>query len=483
MNRKLPGRFLSILLCCILTLICTDCTNTGFLFYSNGAIAESNSENLLHAKSRVVELVHEMDLLSDGEVPIQMTLLEANDAEMIHCLFTVQEESFYFIFSTNKDAFAGIQFTRKTNDPGQLSHRNYMYATYLTFDAEMGPGSLLINDLQMKRKEFAQYLYEFYEKWTAQDATSLTEEIVPEGQNENSEQKTWPGEKAYQRALNNYDAHNDELALELFQAASDRGHPIAKYYLGIMYLYGWGTDRDLDKSVHYFIQSAQMGVPEAMLLAGTLFRDGIGVEKNIDAAINWFTLALESESSATEAKYELAKIYYNGVDGKKDYHQAYTLMEEAANAGDINAQFNLGVMMIHAVSYSEAEKWLNMVLEKTDDPQVYYYLGLVYINQDRFDEAVASFETAAEANNPDAIYYLGSMYFSGEYVEMNKQTAYALYTRAAELGQVDAQFMAGLMLISGDGITEDQTLGIEWIRTAAESGNEFAATYLESKGE
>ena len=145
-----------------------------------------------------------------------------------------------------------------------------------------------------------------------------------------------------------------------------------------------------------------------------------------------------------------------------------------ANAGDAEAQFNLGVMYDAGLGVPqdlvEAVAWYRQAAEQ-GDADAQYNLGVAYANglgvpQDLV-EAVAWCRQAAEQGYADAQYNLGLMYANGEGVPQDAVEAVAWYRQAAEQGDVGAQYNLGLMYANGAGVPQDDVEAYKWFNLAA----------------
>jgi TPR repeat protein len=88
-------------------------------------------------------------------------------------------------------------------------------------------------------------------------------------------------------------------------------------------------------------------------------------------------------------------------------------------------------------------------------------------------------EVAAEAENSFALYSLGVLYDTGEYVEEDKCKAFMCFKKAAELGMTPAMHIYGIMLYYGSGGAEqDKERGLLMVKYAAADVPE-AAEFLE----
>ena len=149
-----------------------------------------------------------------------------------------------------------------------------------------------------------------------------------------------------------------------------------------------------------------------------------------------------------------------------------------AEAGDANAQYNLGVCYERgtgvAIDKREAFKWYMRAAEATEKC-AQFALGTCYsqgtgIAVDKC-EAVKWYKRAAEAGHTKAQYNLGNMYLNGEGVAVNNSEAFKWYKLAAEVGDADAQYNLGLCYMKGEGIDCDTQLAFKWFKLSAEQGN------------
>lgn len=132
-----------------------------------------------------------------------------------------------------------------------------------------------------------------------------------------------------------------------------------------------------------------------------------------------------------------SKAFYGG-----DFVQAMALLRKPADAGHAPSQSLLG-----------------------------YILDKAELN----DEAVVYYRKAAEQNDADGQFGLGSMYAAGEGVKRDLAEARKWITRAAEKGHAGAINVLAQAYINGAlGIDESERNGAEalrWVRRAADSGH------------
>jgi TPR repeat protein len=142
----------------------------------------------------------------------------------------------------------------------------------------------------------------------------------------------------------------------------------------------------------------------------------------------------------------------------KNYAAALLACTREANAGNQQAQRNLGVI---------------------------YDQGLG-VNKDPA-QAALWFRKAAETGNRDATFQLATMYEAGRGVQQSQEQAINWYRKAALLGDADAQVKLGRAYLEGKGVDKDEGEASAWFQRAADQGNFYAlnrlgAMYVDGKG-
>jgi TPR repeat protein len=142
----------------------------------------------------------------------------------------------------------------------------------------------------------------------------------------------------------------------------------------------------------------------------------------------------------------------------KNYPAALLACTREANAGNQQAQRNLGVI---------------------------YDQGLG-VNKDPA-QAALWFRKAADTGNRDATFQLATMYEAGRGVPQSQEQAIIWYRKAALLGDADAQVKLGRAYMDGKGVDKDEGEASAWFQRAADQGNFYAlnrlgAMYIDGKG-
>ena len=128
-----------------------------------------------------------------------------------------------------------------------------------------------------------------------------------------------------------------------------------------------------------------------------------------------------------------------GVDAwaRGDYTGAVQLWRGPADAGDSDAEFNLGqaYKLGRGVSadLNQAEKWYRLAAQQ-NHPQAQDNYGLALFQNGKHAEAVPWLQRSAERGEPRAQFVLGTMFFNGDGVGKDWIRAYAWMLRAAASG-------------------------------------------------
>lgn len=133
-------------------------------------------------------------------------------------------------------------------------------------------------------------------------------------------------------------------AVAAYQDAAARGEDAAEFALGRLCLKGQGTPQSYAAAHGWFEKAAAQGNPGAAYELGTMYEVGLGEPIDDSAALAWY------RQSATRgygpAEVSLAEMYRRG--GPKDLSTAIGVIAPAAQAGDVAAQLELGMLYADA---------------------------------------------------------------------------------------------------------------------------------------
>jgi TPR repeat protein len=160
----------------------------------------------------------------------------------------------------------------------------------------------------------------------------------------------------------------------------------------------------------------------------------------------------------------------------KDYARAFKEWKAAADAGQAEAQFDLGVLYAQGLGVQRdltvAESWYRKAAEQ-GNAEAEFALGQMYsrgwgVPRDEAD-ALRWFQMAnsPESDGPSTDWSL----IEGYGVPQDQKIAAYWYELAAQRGHAEAQFNLGRLYAAGKGgIPHDEEQALRWVRASASQG-------------
>ena len=227
-------------------------------------------------------------------------------------------------------------------------------------------------------------------------------------------------------------AKDDVSMMGNIERAAQNGDVYAQFKLANMYFEGKGVPQDDAQAAKWFLETARQDHVEAQFIIGTMYEKGDGVPQSDAQAYSWFIKAAKQGHNRSKIMLESDKWQQFAVSresgtreksSKKDpavpevtpeQVEEYTLK---ASQGDVDAQYNLGIMYYHGEGIRKDLK-----------------------------EALYWFLKAAEQDDPDAQYNLGFMYGKGEGVEKSREQSMQWFLKAAQHGHTEAREVLDKMM-------------------------------------
>lgn len=326
---------------------------------------------------------------------------------------------------------------------------------------------------------------------------------------------------------------DETLGLQLLTTASEQGDAGAQFILGSSYLKGsFKIKVDLRQAEKWLLKAAEQGQTDAQETLGTTYYRGLFGKKDVQKARYWHERAV-LEGNNIRSSYQLGWLYVTGEGGRQNTEKGIFLMTSAANRGDSDAQYLLGLLYADG-SYDikqdlkKAREWLTKAaktipdaqqeldalpeeksipnstasytdqaktayfnkdydvaklyalkaIKQNNDPKAQYLLGALYffgfdVKQD-YKEAGNWFTKSAQQNYVPSQLMLGIIYFNGRGVKQDFTTAHHWFLKAANQNHPEAQYQLAKMYASGQGVKQDKDLSIEWLIKAAKNGHQEA---------
>jgi TPR repeat protein len=156
---------------------------------------------------------------------------------------------------------------------------------------------------------------------------------------------------------------------------------------------------------------------------------------------------------------------------------------EQSNAAVPNKQEEYRISEGITRDYAEAMKWVRKAAEQ-GDKNAQYFLGMMYHKGEGvpldYTEAAKWYRKAAEQGDAVAQLNLGWSYHNGEGVTRDYAEAVKWYSKAAEQGNAVAQNNLGWMYEEGKGVSRDYVTAYMWYLLATAQGQERAKAALDS---
>jgi uncharacterized protein len=194
------------------------------------------------------------------------------------------------------------------------------------------------------------------------------------------------------------------------------------------------TIRDARK---WFEKAARQGDGSAQVNLAVLYLNGWGVEKNYGTALYWLNAAAHQDNP--RAHTNLGILYMNGLGVRQDYAEAMRHFQFAAGRGETGAMVDLGYLYDSGLgtpkNQAEAANWYRLAAEQGDalgqnNLADLYLRGEGVAQSDAL--ALQWFQKAAQQGNTAARIKLGYLYASGRAGRVDPEAAYA-WISAAQL--------------------------------------------------
>lgn len=179
-----------------------------------------------------------------------------------------------------------------------------------------------------------------------------------------------------------------------------------------------------------------------------------------------------------EGNFNGSSVYLNIDMATKE--KEYLLNSKNPDTSDIN---DLGIIFLDENRFDDAKDCFLKAANRGEAASA-YNLGMMYhygkgVDVD-YDVCIEFYERAAIDEYPLALNNLGSLYYNGEYVKKDLQKAFGLFLRAAERGLENAQYTVATMLFYGQGVEIDKVKAKKWFEITAKNGSSAAQQYLDS---
>lgn len=257
-----------------------------------------------------------------------------------------------------------------------------------------------------------------------------------------------------------------------------------------MYMYGKGTDVDINESVKWFEKAAKQGNIDSCYQLGRIYSSekyGITDIKKSDeyykTALNGYIQAEKENTNAT-IQYRIGLMYYNGLGTEKDIEKAGDWFLKSMKNENASAAYMLAnIFENENTELSDRKKAIScyQIAAELGNAFADYKLGNINLKNGDIEEAKKSFKKASDNNVAHASYKLGQIYFeekSDNTVSGKSQTnsqseqyyAKALQQYISDYRDKPADFTAyriASMYMYGQGTDIDINESVKWFEKSA----------------
>lgn len=192
--------------------------------------------------------------------------------------------------------------------------------------------------------------------------------------------------------------------------------------------------------------------------------------------------AEQGDAEAQLTYGRLLKTTGNGVD--QDWQKAVEMLELASENGNADAQWELGLMYEYANHVGQDQaKALELYRKSADagSPIGLYLVAHCYQHGIVVDEDLAvsdslygrSFDQLMQLAPEEDIYvlnFVGSAYFWGDGVAVDREKAFGYYLTSAKKGNPETQYKIGNCYETGQGTAQNMQEALSWYRKSAAQG-------------
>ena len=239
---------------------------------------------------------------------------------------------------------------------------------------------------------------------------------------------------------------NFATACVWFQKAGDQGHKEALYRLGKIYSDEFS---DLKKAFQAYRQAADLNHGKATIELADYYLFGHGTDKNLEEVFKLLKKVTSSidpgyipKDRIAYAIYRLAECHLLGLGTQPNNKSAFRLFTKAANLGHAYAKYRLGLCHFRGWGTSEdREKGFSLILK------------------------------AAQKGVSNAQYTVARCYKSGSGTSKDIGETFIWLKKAATQNNADAQNGLGYLYFEGKEFTKDLDIALRWFKKAAGQGN------------
>jgi len=222
------------------------------------------------------------------------------------------------------------------------------------------------------------------------------------------------------------------------------------------------------------VRNAWLGLGVLLMAAAPALADtaaGMEAFRNKDYQKAFREWKASAEAGQAEAQFDLGVLYAQGRGVQRDLTEAAGWYRKAAEQGNAEAEFALGQMYSRGWGVPrdevDAMRWFQMANDPdSDGPPTDWALIEGYGMEQDQKQAAYWYQLAADKGHAEAQFNLGRLYATGEGVPHDEEQALRWVRASASQGFAPAQARFGMRYASGNGIGQDDRLAYFWLTLA-----------------
>lgn len=275
-------------------------------------------------------------------------------------------------------------------------------------------------------------------------------------------------------------------ALQYFEKGASRGDLSSEYWVGKILLGGMNVPADKQQAIVYLLKAAEGGMPAAQTEIGTLYAEGNGVAKNIVQAAEWHRKsALQGNA---KGMWNYGNALKNGLGVAKDYDRALFWMSEAAQYGYhksfrsliahmdsigadpfLNYVRGMRLYLVDGEMKEATNQFKKVEKAKVEEGKIMQAVILADKRNEKPNAKKAAKELEKLPNNPEAVFYLATLYETGNGVDQDMDKAMELYQKSSDMGYGKAQSYLADIYYEGRGTEKDLVAAVSLYRKAQDN--------------
>ena len=202
---------------------------------------------------------------------------------------------------------------------------------------------------------------------------------------------------------------------------------------------------------------------------------GVAAFKNKDYHRAYQEWKAAAEAGQAEAEFDLGLLYAQGLGVRRDLSEAMRLYRSAAEKGNAQAQFALGQIYLRGWGTPRDEvdaiRWIMMAnsVEAAGPPTDWVAVEGYGVPRDP-RQAVYWYDRAARSGHPEAQFDLARLCSSGDGTKRDEEQAARWTSAAAAQGYAPAMMAFGERYATGNGVVQDHKRAYFWLTLAFLNG-------------